>query len=165
MKLEGPAVRLTIFIGEDDHWHHKPLYTEIVHRAHKAGLAGASVLRGIEGYGASSRIHTSRILSLSDDLPLAIIIVDAEDKIRAFLPQLDELVAEGLVIIDPVEVIRYVGRPARHHEPGPPRRRCASTAWTPTPCTGCKPTSSRPNSNSATACARPPKARANATSC
>jgi PII-like signaling protein len=117
MKLEGPALRLTIFIGEDDHWHHKPLYSEIVHRAHRTGLAGASVLRGIEGYGASSRIHTSRILSLSDDLPLAIIIVDSDDKIRAFLPQLDELVAEGLVIIDPVEVIRYVGRPAKHGEP------------------------------------------------
>ena len=110
MRLEGAAVRLTIFISEDDRWHHKPLYTEIVHRAHQAGLAGASVLRGIEGYGASSRIHTSRILSLSDDLPLAIIVVDAEDKIRDFLPQLDELVTEGLVIIDPVEVIRYVGR-------------------------------------------------------
>jgi PII-like signaling protein len=112
MKIEGPAVRLTIFLGEDDTWHHKPLYHEIVSRAHHAGLAGASVLRGIEGYGASSRIHTSRLLSLSEDLPLAVIIVDQEDRIRAFLPQLDELVTEGLVILDPVEVIRYVGRPA-----------------------------------------------------
>jgi PII-like signaling protein len=110
MKLSGPAARLTIFLGEDDQWHHKPLHTEIVHRAHKAGLAGATVVRGVEGYGATSRIHTTRILSLAEDLPMAIIIVDAEERIRAFLPQLDELITDGLVIIDPVEVIRYVGR-------------------------------------------------------
>lgn len=110
MSLEGPAVRLTIFVGEDDTWHHKPLYHEIVHRAHQAGLAGASVLRGIEGFGASSRVHTTRLLSLSEDLPIAVVIVDQEQRIRAFLPQLDKLVTEGLVIIDPVEVIRYVGR-------------------------------------------------------
>jgi PII-like signaling protein len=111
VRLEGAASRLTIFIGESDMWRHKPLYTEIVHRAHAAGLAGATVLRGIEGFGASNRVHTTRLLSLSEDLPVAVIVVDTDDKIRAFLPQLDELIGEGLVIVDPVEVIRYVGRP------------------------------------------------------
>ncbi len=104
------ALRLTIFIGDSDRWHHKPLSTEIVHRAHAQGLAGASVFHGSEGYGASSIVHTSRLLSMSEDLPLAIIIVDAPDKIRAFLPQLDELISEGLVILDEVSVIKYVGR-------------------------------------------------------
>ncbi|MGW3115949.1 DUF190 domain-containing protein [Streptomyces sp. NPDC001107] len=109
-RLTGNALRVTVFIGENDTWHHKPLYSEIVHRAHAAGLAGASVFRGIEGFGASSLIHTSRLLSLSEDLPVAIVIVDTEERVRAFLPQLDELVGEGLVILDDCEVIRYVGR-------------------------------------------------------
>ncbi|MBS2549031.1 DUF190 domain-containing protein [Catenulispora sp. NL8] len=107
MKLSGPARRLSIFVGESDQYRHAPLYHEIVARARKAGLAGASVFRGIEGFGVSSRIHTTRILSLADDLPLVIIIVDAVEKIDAFLPQLDELIAEGLVIIDDVEVIKW----------------------------------------------------------
>lgn len=110
MKLQGRALRLTIFVGEDDMWHHKPLHHEIVHRAHTAGLAGATVLRGVEGYGASSRIHTTRLLSLSEDLPVAVIIVDTAERVREFLPQLDELVEEGMVILDEVEVIRYVAR-------------------------------------------------------
>jgi PII-like signaling protein len=112
-RLTGNALRVTVFIGENDTWHHKPLYSEIVHRAHAAGLAGASVFRGIEGFGASSLIHTSRLLSLSEDLPVAIVIVDTEERVRAFLPQLDELVGEGLVILDDCEVIRYVGREDR----------------------------------------------------
>ena len=112
MKLEGAAMRLTVFVGESDQWHHHPVYTEIVHRAHAAGLAGASVLRGIEGFGASSHVHTTRILSLSEDLPVAVVIVDTAERIETFLPQLDELITEGLVILDPVTVIRYVGRTA-----------------------------------------------------
>lgn len=106
-------MRLTIFVGESDQWHHRPLYTEVVHRAHAAGLAGASVMRGIEGFGASSRVHTSRLLSLSEDLPVAIVIVDSQARVEAFLPELDELITEGLVILDPVQVIKYAGREGR----------------------------------------------------
>ncbi|KOV97710.1 hypothetical protein ADK65_24750 [Streptomyces sp. NRRL B-1140] len=109
-RLTGRALRLTVFIGESDTWHHKPLYSEIVHRAHAAGLAGASVFRGIEGFGASSLIHTSRLLSLSEDLPVAVVIVDTEPRVRAFLPHLDDIVTEGLVTLDDCEVIRYAGR-------------------------------------------------------
>jgi uncharacterized protein len=110
VRLTGSALRLTVFIGENDTWHHKPLFTEIVHRAHRAGLAGATVLRGIEGFGASSLIHTTRLLSLSEDLPVVVVVIDTEARIRAFLPQLDELVTEGLVVLDACEVIRYTGR-------------------------------------------------------
>lgn len=110
MRLEGPGERLTIFVGETDQHAHKPLYTEIVHCAHAAGLAGATVIRGLEGYGASRHIHTTRILSLSDDLPVVIVIVDRPDRIDAFLPTLDELITEGLVVREPVEIVKYVGR-------------------------------------------------------
>jgi uncharacterized protein len=113
MRLEGSALRLSVFVGESDTWRHKPLYTEIVHRAHQRGLAGATVLRGIEGFGASNRVHTTRLLSLSEDLPVVVLIVDEPAKIRDFLPELDELVVEGLVVVDPVEVVRYVGRAPR----------------------------------------------------
>lgn len=110
MRLEGAGERLTIFIGETDQHRHKPLYTEIVHRAHAAGLAGATVLRGLEGYGASRHIHTTRILSLSEDLPVVVVIVDTAPRIDAFLPALDELITEGLVVRESVQIVKYVGR-------------------------------------------------------
>jgi PII-like signaling protein len=110
MRLQGAAQRLTIFIGESDHYQHHSLSSEIVQRAQRAGLAGCSVFRGVSGFGASRTLHTSHLLSLSEDLPLAIVIVDAAEHVQAFLPQLDELVTEGLVTIDDVEVVRYVGR-------------------------------------------------------
>ncbi|MFE0464560.1 DUF190 domain-containing protein [Kitasatospora sp. NPDC058965] len=106
-RLAGSALRLTVVVGDDHVWRHRPLYSEIVHRAHSAGLAGASVFHGIEGFGASSHLHTARLLSFSADLPVAVVIVDTEERIRAFLPQLDELVTQGLVLVDPVEVVRY----------------------------------------------------------
>lgn len=110
MHKNESARRLTIFIGESDRFHHHTLSAEIVHRAHRAGLAGCSVFRGVEGFGASRRLHTTHVLSLSEDLPIAIVIVDTAEHIDAFVPQLDELIDEGLVIVDDVEVLRYVGR-------------------------------------------------------
>jgi PII-like signaling protein len=108
----GPAQRLTVFIGESDRYRHHSLSSEIVQRARRAGLAGCSVFRGVEGFGASQRLHTAHVLSLSEDLPIAIIIVDTTEQIQAFLPQLDELISEGLVTVEDIEVIRYVGREA-----------------------------------------------------
>jgi PII-like signaling protein len=111
MELTGPAKRLTIFIGEQDHVGHHSLASEIVKRAHGAGIAGTTVFRGVEGYGKSNHIHTTRILSLSDDLPVCIVIVDSAAAIDAFADQLHELVEGGLVIVEDVEVLRYARHP------------------------------------------------------
>jgi PII-like signaling protein len=107
MKLEGQGVLLRIFIGESDRWQGKPLYQVLVRRAREQGLAGATVLRGMEGFGANSRVHSANILRLSQDLPLVVEIVDEEENVRAFLPQLDGLVEEGLITLERVEVILY----------------------------------------------------------
>lgn len=101
------ALRLTVVVGESDRWHHRPLHTEIVHRAHRAGLAGASVFRGVEGFGSGALIHTDRLLSLSEDLPVAVVIVDAEERVRAFVAELGELVPDGLVMLDACERVRF----------------------------------------------------------
>ncbi|MGW3015229.1 DUF190 domain-containing protein [Streptomyces longwoodensis] len=105
--LTGRALRLTVLVGENDTVHRRPVYAEVVHRAHAAGLAGASVFRGIEGFGASSRIHTSRLLSLAEDLPVAVVVVDTEERVRAFLPQLEELLTDGLVTVEGCEVVLH----------------------------------------------------------
>jgi hypothetical protein len=107
VKLEGEGKLLRIFIGESDRYEGKPLYQAIVERARADGLAGATVIRGIEGFGADSRIHTSRILRLSEDLPVVIEIVDTAERIDEILPVLDEMVGEGMVTVERVQVIAY----------------------------------------------------------
>jgi PII-like signaling protein len=107
MKLEGDGKLLRIFVGESDRWHGRPLYQAIVERVRREGLAGATVVRGIEGFGADSRIHTSRILRLSEDLPVVIEIVDTAEQIDRVLPLLDEMVSEGMVTVERVQVIAY----------------------------------------------------------
>lgn len=107
MHLPHEATLLRIFIGESDRWEHRPLYEAIVLKARELHLAGATVLRGPMGFGKSSRLHTAKILRLSMDLPLVIEIVDAEDKIQAFLPVLDGMMKGGLVTLEKVKVIDY----------------------------------------------------------
>jgi PII-like signaling protein len=106
------ALRLTVVVGETQLVHHRPLYTEIVHRARAAGLAGASVFRGVEGFGASHHIHTTRILSLAEDLPMMVVVVDTPERIRAFLPEVTDLVERGLVTLEEVQVVHDGRRPA-----------------------------------------------------
>jgi hypothetical protein len=107
MQIPDQASLLRIYIGESDRWHHKPLYEAIVLAAREAHLAGATVLRGPMGFGKSSRMHTSKILRLSVDLPLVIEIVDSEEKINNFLPALDQMVGGGLVTLEKVRVVQY----------------------------------------------------------
>jgi hypothetical protein len=113
MKLTGEAQLLRIFIGESDKWHGRPLYEAIVLKARELHLAGATVLRGPMGFGAHSRLHTVKILRLSEDLAIVIEIVDSKEKIDTLLPFIDEAVQEGLVTLEKVQVIQYRATPPK----------------------------------------------------
>jgi PII-like signaling protein len=107
MKISEDGQLLRIFIGESDHWQGKPLYEAIILKAREMGIAGATMLRGMMGFGANSRIHTAKILRLSEDLPIIVEIVDNAEKIERLLPVIDEMVQEGLVTLEKVRVIQY----------------------------------------------------------
>jgi PII-like signaling protein len=109
MKLEGRAKMLRIHFGEDDKWHGQPLYKAIVEKCRELDIAGATVYRGIEGYGASTMIRRSHLLSVSHDAPIMVSVVDSEDKVRKAL---DAMVGEGLIAMSDVEVIKYVHQEA-----------------------------------------------------
>lgn len=111
MKIEGEGQLVRIFIGESDRWEGKLLYEAIVRKAREVGLAGATVLRGLEGFGAHSRIHTAKILRLSEDLPIVVEIVDKAERIERFLPELDRMVDEGMITLEKVRILAY-----RHNE-------------------------------------------------
>lgn len=111
MTIPKDAVLLRVFVGEDDKFAHRPLYEAIVLKAREMHLAGATVLRGPMGFGHSSHLHTTKILRLSQDLPLVIEIVDSQERIDAFLPELDRMMSSGLVTLEKVQVLQY-GRPA-----------------------------------------------------
>jgi len=109
MKLEGKATMLRIHFGEDDKWHGKPLYRAIVEKCRELDIAGATVFRGIEGYGASTLIRKPHhLLSFSHDAPVMVSVIDSDDKVRKLIPQLDAMVGDGLIAISEVEVIKYV---------------------------------------------------------
>jgi uncharacterized protein len=107
VKLEGEGKLLRIFIGESDKHGRKPLYQAIVETLREEGMAGATVLRGIEGFGANSHLHTARILRLSEDLPIVIEVADTPERIEAIMPKLDEMVSDGMVTLERVEVVAY----------------------------------------------------------
>ncbi len=107
MKIEGDAKRVTIFIGESDRWHHQPLHTAIVEMLRREGYAGATVVKGVEGFGKNSRLHTASILRLSEDLPVILTFIDTHEKVETVMPQIDEMVGGGLVIVENVHVRKY----------------------------------------------------------
>ena len=109
MQIPTDATLLRIFIGESDRWEHRPLFEAIVLKARELHLAGATVLRGPMGFGKSSRLHTAKILRLSTDLPVVIEIVDHEDTINAFLPELEKMIGGGLVTLEKVKAVQYTG--------------------------------------------------------
>jgi PII-like signaling protein len=111
VRIEGEGKLLRIFIGETDKHGHKPLYQGIVEILRAEGLAGATVLRGIEGFGAHSRLHTARILRLSEDLPIVIEVVDRADRIDAVMPKLDAMIGDGMMTLERVEVVAYRAEP------------------------------------------------------
>lgn len=112
-KIASKAKRLRIYIGESDRWKRRSLYHALVEKAKELDLAGATVFRGLMGYGANSRIHTASIVDLSSDLPILVEIVDSEEYINKFLPFLDEMMQEGLVTIEDIEVIKYGKEPPK----------------------------------------------------
>jgi PII-like signaling protein len=116
MEEETEALLLRIFIGESDRWHGRPLYRALVEKAREQGLAGATVVRGIEGFGANSVIHTARLLELSSDLPIVVEIADRPEKVEAFLTTVKEMVKEGLATLEKVRVVFY--RPDRPRTEG-----------------------------------------------
>ena len=107
MKIEGDAKRVTIFIGESDRWHHKPLHTAIVEMLRQEGAAGATVVKGVEGFGKNSRLHTASILRLSEDLPVMLTFVDTPERVEKFMPRIDEMMGGGLVVVEDVHVRKY----------------------------------------------------------
>ena len=109
MTIPEEGFLLRIFIGESDRHGHQPLYEAIVLKAREQGMAGATVLRGVMGYGKHSILHTAKILRLSEDLPMVIEIVDSREKVEGFLPQLDEMITDGLVTLEPLKVLHYKG--------------------------------------------------------
>lgn len=111
MKIPEDGYLLRIFIGESDRWHGQPLYEALVMKARALHMAGATVLRGPMGFGAHSRLHTAKILRLSEDLPIVVEIVDSKPKIDELLPHIDEMVQEGLVTLENVQVIKYRANP------------------------------------------------------